>query len=219
MEADRRNFFMMSVEIRILTAVLTRISGRAIEERFSAHNADISGLQYGILRSLSHESSTLSELSRKFMLDPSTLVPVIATLERKGLIARGRDTHDRRRWSISIAPKGAQLLRDVPVVHEDDVLFQCLERMGDEKAAALRELLREVVHGLPDGDEMLNSVTSRLYTLQDGEQTGEAAPEHCLPQQTQEMHEVDEVGDEDVRAHEHHHMIERTTRRRRTRNR
>jgi DNA-binding MarR family transcriptional regulator len=191
MEAGRRNFFMMSVEIRILAAVLARISGRAIEERFSAHNADISGLQYGILRSLHHESSTLSELSRKFMLDPSTLVPVIATMERKGLIARGRDAHDRRRWSISLTAQGAQIIRDVPVIHEDDVLFQCLERLGDEKTRALRELLREVVNGLPDGEEMLNSVTSRLYTLQDGEH-GEHAPEDCLPAHRQAVTHEDE---------------------------
>lgn len=217
MEADRRKFFMLSVEVRILAAVMARISGRAIEERFSAYNADISGLQYGILRSLHHEeSSTLSELSRKFMLDPSTLVPVIATLERKGLIARGRDANDRRRWTISLTAKGIQLLRDVPVVHEDDVLFQCLERMGEEKAAQLRGLLREVIHGLPEGEEMLASVTSRLYTLQDAEHAAENLPTQCIPHERQERKPI---GDEDVPAHEHDPTRRRTIRRRRTRSR
>jgi len=77
---------MMSVEIRILASILARVAGRSIEDRFSAHNADISGMQYGILRTLAHQSYTLSELSRRFVVDPSTLVPVIDALERKGLV-------------------------------------------------------------------------------------------------------------------------------------
>jgi DNA-binding MarR family transcriptional regulator len=211
METDRRNFFMKSVEIRILAAVLTRITHRAFEEHVSAHNADVSGLQYGILRSLNAESSTLSELSRRFWLDPSTLVPVIATLERKALIARGRDPHDRRRWSISITPAGAQLIRDLPVVHENDLLFKCLESMGEEKTDHLREMLREIVHRLPEGDEMLDSVTSRLYTLQDGE------PENCAPHHHEHQQAKQEQADEVRREREHHRMIGRTIRRQRTR--
>jgi DNA-binding MarR family transcriptional regulator len=173
MDDDQKQFFMKTVEIRILAGILVRATHRAIEERLSSANAEISGLQYGILRSLSHESDTSSELSRKFVLDPSTLVPVIDTLVRKGLIARNRDPQDRRRIPLSLTPAGAELVRSVPLIHEDDLLYQCLGRMGEDKAQGLLELLREVVHQMPEGEEMLQSVVSRLYVLQDGEQRSE----------------------------------------------
>ena len=43
------------------------------------------------------EPLTSSELSRKFQVDPSTLVPTVNGLEKRGLIYRTRDTNDRRR--------------------------------------------------------------------------------------------------------------------------
>jgi DNA-binding MarR family transcriptional regulator len=179
MNDDQKQFFMKTVEIRILAGILVRATHRAIEERLSSVNADISGLQYGILRSLSHESGTSSELSRKFVLDPSTLVPVIETLVRKGLVARNRDRQDRRRFPLSLTPAGAELIRTVPVIHEDDLLYQCLGSMGSDKTQELLELLREVVHGMPEGDDMLQSVSSRLYALQEGDEN----PEWCKPKQ------------------------------------
>ncbi len=73
MDAERKHFFLMTVEIRILTALLSRTAFRAFGDHFAAHNVEISGIHYGILRALSHQSYTISDLSRRFMLDPSTL--------------------------------------------------------------------------------------------------------------------------------------------------
>lgn len=166
MDEDSKAFFRMTVEIRILTSVLARISHRSIEERFSGAKTDVSGLQYGILRALSHESCTLSDLSKRFMLDPSTLVPVIDTLERKGLVMRGKDPHDRRRNPLALTEDGAQLVGSIPLYHEDDLLYRSLGSLGPDKAYQLRDLLRELITQLPEGNVMLEAVTSRLYALQ-----------------------------------------------------
>ncbi|MEO8394696.1 MAG: MarR family transcriptional regulator, partial [Chloroflexota bacterium] len=155
MNSDKKDFFMMTVEIRILASVLTRIASRSVEERFNAHNADISGMQYGILRTLAHQSFTLSELSRRFVVDPSTLVPVIDALERKGLITRGRDPNDRRRIPLSLTENGTALIQNMPFVHEEDLLFKTLDGMGEDKSRQLLSLLREVVKGMPEGEDML----------------------------------------------------------------
>lgn len=176
MDAERKHFFMMTVEIRILTSMLSRSAFRAIENHFAAHNVEISGLHYGILRTLSHQSFTISDLSRRFMLDPSTLVPMIDSLERKGLVERGRDPNDRRRIPLSLTQEGKELLNTVSMYHEDDVLFQRLETMGEDRARQLLTLLREVVEGMPDGAEMLQSVSTRLYTLSDDES---GQPQNC----------------------------------------
>lgn len=187
MDDDKQHFFMMSVEIRILASIMARISSRSIEERFSAHKADISGLQYGILRSLEHESSTLSELSRKFVLDPSTLVPVIDTLERKGFVLRGKDPADRRRVPISLTQGGVELIHHVPVVHEEDLLFQCLSHLGEAKTLQLQHLLRDVIAQMPEGVEMLKSVSSRLYSLHENPVT---KPMSC------DIYHIDEMNPE-----------------------
>jgi len=204
MDSEKKDFFMMTVEIRILAAVLARISGRSIEERFSSSHVAISGLQYGILRSLSYESFTLSDLSRRFVLDPSTLVPVIDSLVRKGLITRSRDPNDRRRMPISLTEKGTELIRSVPLIHEDDLLYQCLGGMGEDKARDLLHLLREVVQRMPEGEEMLQSIASRLYVDQQGAST---------PQSSKCFHSEDES------EHEHRRMIIRSNFQRRFRKR
>ena len=165
---------MMSVEVRILAATLARLSVRSIEDRLSAHgtNSDISGLQYGLLRTLSKQSNTLSELSRQFLLDPSTLVPVVDTLENKGLIERGKDPNDRRRIPLSLTPAGTALIESLPFVHEDDLLYQCLADMGKRKSRALLLLLRSVITRMPEGQEMLESISSRLYAYEESEGRG-----------------------------------------------
>lgn len=172
---EAQQIYMMSVEIRILASIMARVSTRAVNECFTAQHADLSGLQYGILRTLMHGSSTLSELSRLFVLDPSTLVPVIDALERKDLVARGKDAADRRRVPISLTPGGIELLRSVPLQHENDLLYQCLNRLGEPKAQQLQTLLREVIAQMPEGNTMLDSVASRLYNVHGEKFTNQAS--------------------------------------------
>lgn len=169
MDTETKNFFLKTVEIRILASVLARLASRSLEERFSGHSANISGLQYGILRTLAANNMTLSDLSKRFVLDPSTLVPVVQTLERKHLVTRNRDPNDRRRWILSLTPEGSELIRSVPMYNEDDLLFQCLADMGKDKANDLLSLLREVVSKMPEGAAIVESVGSHIYSVTNGE--------------------------------------------------
>lgn len=169
MDTETKNFYMMTVEIRILASVLARVAARSLEERFNAHGANISGLQYGILRTLASEHMTLSDLSKRFVLDPSTLVPVIQTLERKQLVTRSRDANDRRRWILSLTPEGKTLIGSVSMFNEDDLLFRSLEDMGRDKAHDLLNLLRDVVQRMPEGAAMVESITSHIYSVANGE--------------------------------------------------
>ena len=181
MDNDRKTFFMTTVEIRILIAVLTRITHRSVDERLNAHTPDLSGLQFGILRTLAQASRTLSELSKQFVLDPSTLVPVIDALERKGLVTRGKAPNDRRRIPLALTPEGVALIRSLPLFHEEDLLYRSLSEIGESKTHELRNLLREVVQQMPEGAEMLEAVTSRIYALRGGENVTES--QHCIMQQ------------------------------------
>ena len=102
----------------------------ALEQRLAAADASLSGLQFAIMRALSVQEHTISELSQHFMLDPSTLVPAVDALERKGLARRGRDPSDRRRVPLSLTGRGAEFLSSVPIVDEEDLLATSLKRLG-----------------------------------------------------------------------------------------
>ncbi len=192
MDEQQREFFMMTVEIRILASIMARLSARSSEDRFNHMNADISGLQYGILRTLIHRPLTLSELSHIFVLDPSTLVPVVDGLERKGLIRRQRDPQDRRRMPLLLTEEGTKLIHRMTVMSEDDLLFKCLGDMGEDKAHELLTLLREVVERMPEGEEMLRSISSRLYAYQEGENVTQR-PDCVIRRGTTENEQDDEI--------------------------
>lgn len=159
-------FTTMMIELHILLSMLGKTARQSLEQTLAENDFGISGLQYGLLRMLDHEPQTIAELSRKFSLDPSTLVPVVDALEEKGLLARGRDPDDRRRIPLSLTDEGAELIARIPMIGGDDTFRRALEQLGQQKAAQLLALLREYVQHLPQGEEMLASMQARISPYQ-----------------------------------------------------
>jgi DNA-binding MarR family transcriptional regulator len=52
-------------------------------------------------------------ISRAFGVDTSTLSPVLAALSARGMIRRGRASHDRRNYAISLTADGKRLLAEM----------------------------------------------------------------------------------------------------------
>ncbi len=151
-----------AIEIRFLTAIITKVAGEALEQRLETHCGGLSHLQFGIMLALSFEDLTISELSRKFRLTPSTLVPAVDALERKGLARRQRDPADRRRAPIGLTERGREVILHVPAVDSSDPLLESLSVLGPDHSRQLLELLREVVRHMPDGENILREVKVRL---------------------------------------------------------
>lgn len=155
-----------AMEIHMLGAIMTKKTMLAMESQGFLAEAGISMPQFGMLRALSRSERTISELSRIMTVDPSTLVPMVDALERKGLVERGRDPHDRRRVPISLTQRGAEVAAQhpmkAPCAAENNPLLKSILAMGPERAAQLRDLLREMVSLLPDGDEILQHVATRV---------------------------------------------------------
>jgi DNA-binding MarR family transcriptional regulator len=149
-------------EIRILAALVTKMARRDLQGRLDSSGTGISELQYGIMRLLSYQEHTISELSCKFMLDPSTLVPAVDALERKKLARRGRDPGDRRRNPLSLTEHGAECVAHVPIMDGQDSLVKSLNAMGDEQCQRLLMLLRELVRRMAGGEDVLQQVSSRV---------------------------------------------------------
>jgi len=150
------------IELRMLLGMVGKSSREEIERRLMALDVGVSGMQFWLMHLLKHHQLTITELSRKLMLDPSTIVPMIDALERKGFVIRGKDPSDRRRIPLSLTQSGIDLVASVPPIDETDALLQALERMGSEKAIQLLELSRELVRYLPDGETLLTEVAARV---------------------------------------------------------
>ena len=75
----------------------------------------ITGPQLWALKTISqNESLSLSDLSKRMYLHPSTITGLIDRLERKGYVTRNRDRIDRRVISLRLTTKGKSLTRKAP---------------------------------------------------------------------------------------------------------
>lgn len=140
-----------AIEIQLYAALLLKFFSQALEERLQLHGQKVSSLQHGVLRMLQFETLTISEISQRMGLDPSTLVRAMDSLESKGLAERGRDPKDRRRNPITITETGRNLVTAVPVIASEDDTFQALQSIGEEATLQLRDLLRELIQEFPEG--------------------------------------------------------------------
>jgi DNA-binding MarR family transcriptional regulator len=143
--------FPIATEIHLYAALLLKFFSQSLEERLHEQGETLSGLQYGVLRMLQFETLTVSEISQRLGLDPSTLVRAVDALERKGLCERGSDPRDRRRNPIHITTKGRALMIAAPIVAPEDATWQALAALGEETAVQLRDLLRELIQQFPEG--------------------------------------------------------------------
>nr|NIV31109.1 MarR family transcriptional regulator [Anaerolineae bacterium] len=143
--------FPVAIEIQIYAALLLKFFNQGLDERLRGQGERISSLQHAVLRILQYDTLTISEISQRLGLDPSTLVRAVDALERRDLARRGSDPHDRRRHPITITDKGLDLIQAVPEITAEDPTFQALESIGIEAATGLRDLLRELIQEFPEG--------------------------------------------------------------------
>lgn len=148
--------------IGAFASIIARAAHTSFEQHLNGSELGVSPVQFGVMRTLCHGNLTISELSRKFAVDPSTLVPVIDSLERKGYVLRSRDPQDRRRIPLSLTQEGQRLLRRSIPVNEDDAFVQAVSAIGPERGEQLIKLLTLLLSKMPDGDTIVREVVDRL---------------------------------------------------------
>ena len=165
MDDESFNVEQITQELQALTGMIVKTSGRAMHERLMRSGLSITPIQFGALRVLALQPHTLSEMSKMFVVDPSTLVPVVDGLEARGLVERRKDPQDRRRTPIVLTKAGEEVLASVMKLDHDHVLLTAVESLGMERALKLRDLLRQLLQALPEGEEALcnmEDLTRRL---------------------------------------------------------
>jgi DNA-binding MarR family transcriptional regulator len=158
------HLYPAAIEIQVYAALLLKFFNRALEERLRESGERVSSLQYSILRMLQSDTLTISEISQRMGLDPSTLVRSVDALEREDLARRGSDPRDRRRNPITITEKGMELVTTVPLIAHEDLTSQALQSFGIESTMQLRDLLRRLITEFPEGKmvaELISGQTGR----------------------------------------------------------
>jgi DNA-binding MarR family transcriptional regulator len=104
----------------------------------------------GVLRLLGRRPG----LSQRGLADrlgavPSRVVALIDALETRGLVARSRNTSDRRSYELRLTEQGARTLERLRRIAEEHEA-ELLRPLNDDEAAQLRQLLARLVagHGL-----------------------------------------------------------------------
>lgn len=143
--------YPIAVEIRIYAALLLKFFNMALEERLRNYSEPIDSFQHSVLCMFQAETLTISEISQRLGMDPSTLVRMVDALEGKGLVERGSDPNDRRRNPIHITKKGTELVTAIPVISEQDPSFQALESLGVDSVKQFRDTLLAIIKQFPEG--------------------------------------------------------------------
>lgn len=104
---------------------------------------DLSSTQYNVLRILrgAAEGLACGEIANRMITRDPDVTRLLDRLEKRGLIARNRETKDRRMVLTRITDKGLELLErmDAPVRQAH---VQQLGHLGQKRLDALTELLR-----------------------------------------------------------------------------
>ncbi|MEN9327908.1 MAG: hypothetical protein RI947_716 [Candidatus Parcubacteria bacterium] len=151
----------VALETRILLLVLNKHIKKEFERNLHKTGANISGLQYGVLRLLKHKSQTLSTLSHKMMVEAATLVPVIDALEHKGYLKRVPDRMDRRRNMLSLTDTGKEFLIHMPLMPQDDIFTSSLKTIDMGRQKELLHLLRTLLNKMTGS----TSVTDEIHEV------------------------------------------------------
>ena len=156
---EEEKLYKAAGEIQFYSALLLKFFNEALEIRLRNHGADVTALQHGILNMLMFGDVTISEISRRLGLDPSTLVRSVDRLQRQGLVVRGHDPGDRRRRPISITEEGRDLMKAVPPLAYEDQPLRVLEALGIDSTLQLRDLLRDVMNEFPEGKMIVELIS------------------------------------------------------------
>lgn len=154
--------YRIALEIRILTAIIAKEARQDVEQRLKGYGAEMTALQYRVLRHLEQQRATIKELSQALMVDPATLVPVVRTLVRQGFICRNHDPHDHRRIPLELTETSQEHLRRIPFVHEDDIIVTYLRQLPEHERSVFLNHLRNLVMTIHGHDQAVRRIAEAV---------------------------------------------------------
>jgi DNA-binding MarR family transcriptional regulator len=148
---------LAEVKSRVLLNWIFKLMIRDWDEYLRAHAVPISGLQYGVLRVLRHGTQSLSDLSKRMLLNPATLVPVVDALVKQAYVRRERDPHDRRRVQLSLSETGAALVQQLTCQPYQDSYHRAWQTLTPAQQAQLLDLLQQIIMQMSESPDEIEA--------------------------------------------------------------
>lgn len=111
--------------------------------------------QYSIIREILRRGKaapTLGELAQAMVMDRTALTHTLKPLERDGLVALKPDPDDKRVRRVHVTAKGAKRQEAASLLWRK-AQEKFTQSIGEDQAAALRALLRAIVHSSLDAGQ------------------------------------------------------------------
>lgn len=128
------------------------ISLRKIIQAIDIHSRDLNrkygltGPQLLLLQEIaSHEGITVTRLAEHISLRQTTVTDIINRLERKELVEKQRDQHDKRRVMILLTEKCRRLLENAPSPLQD-IFVERFAKLNDWEKLMILTAMRRVVN-------------------------------------------------------------------------
>lgn len=110
--------------------------GRAILDDFNITPPQFDALQYLV----NHGALTISELSSRLFLAPSTITDLVDRMEKSGLVERVRSSEDRRLVKVHVLQKGFDLIDQVVSLRCQFIKNATAELSSEEKDEFIKYL-------------------------------------------------------------------------------
>lgn len=120
----------------------------------------------------------VSAIAAELALTPATVSDSVSALERKGLVSRVRDAHDRRAVRVSLTPEGVSHVRGAALW--PDTLLSAIDTLGpDEQAAFVRGLVKMIYSLQQSGLVPVARMCPTCTYFRPHAHANSAAPHHC----------------------------------------
>jgi DNA-binding MarR family transcriptional regulator len=129
------------------TGYLIAATHRRVRDRFEAAQEPlgIEAREFGALATIGAEAPCTQQLvAQRLGVTGPVVVQIVDELERRGLVARGRNPDDRRSYALAPTAKGRVTLRRARAAVEE-MSAAIAEPLGPEGDAELRALLRRLL--------------------------------------------------------------------------
>lgn len=113
-----------------------------LERMLASHK--LTAPQFGVLEMLGRRGPlALNEIGKELLVSGGNITCVVDNLEKAGLVARARDTQDRRVIQAALTPEGAARLADILPVYAERALA-LTAGLTDVEQGILVQLLRKL---------------------------------------------------------------------------
>lgn len=150
----KERLIMAATEIKFLNMLFFKYLHKELNRLLKKSGVNVGGIGFGVMNIVRHNKATISEISKTMMLAPATLVPVVDDLEKKGLLARGKDPNDRRRNPLFLTEKGRQIIGKISTMGKNDGLAKSLRMIKEEEREGFVITFQKLMNAMMGKEEV-----------------------------------------------------------------